>query len=167
MTTSSLTRRLLLSALASTAIAMTLVPASVMAFDENSTAAINVDAKGVALQGFDPVTYFTGSTPQKGSASFSATHVGATYLFASKANRDKFAAEPEKYAPQFGGFCAMGVALGKKLDVDPHAYKVVDGKLYLNVNKDVQKRWLDDVPGNIKTAEKGWPSLKGLAPKGL
>lgn len=167
MNTSSLARRLFLSALASTVVAVTLAPNIAMAFDENSTAAINTDTKGVGLHGFDPVTYFTESAPQKGSAKISATHNGSTYHFASQANREKFIAEPEKYAPQFGGFCAMGVAMGKKFDVDPNAYKVVDGKLYLNLNKDVQKRWLENVPGNIETAEKDWPRLKGLAPKGL
>ncbi len=166
-----LSRRQFLSALApalaSVTIAITLVPTSVMAYDENSTASINVDPKGVALQGFDPVTYFGSLAPQKGSSGFTAVHDGATYTFASNGNREKFMAAPEKYAPQFGGFCAMGVALGKKFDVDPNAYKVVDGKLYLNLNKEVQKRWIDDVPGNIKIAEKSWPALKGLKPKGL
>ena len=76
-------------------------------------------------------------------------------------------ADPAKYAPAYGSFCAMGVALEKKLDVDPQAWRVVDGRLYLNVNKDVQKRWLDDVPGNLATAEKNWPRLKDRVPKSL
>lgn len=167
MTPHPTTRRVLLSVLASTAMAVALAPAGVMAYDENSTSAVNIDAKGVALRGYDPVSYFSGAAPQKGKAGLSATHEGATYHFASQAQRDKFAADPGRYAPQFGGFCAMGAALGKKLDVDPLAYKVVNGKLYLNVNKDVQKRWLDDVPGHIATAEKNWPGLKNKAPKGL
>jgi YHS domain-containing protein len=161
------TRRLLLTMLASAAMAVALAPTPSFAYDENSSAAVNVDAKGVALRGYDPVSYFTAKAPEQGKASISATHDGATYHFASTANRDKFKAAPGKYAPQYGGFCAMGVALGKKLDVEPTAYRVVNDKLYLNVNKDVQKRWLDDVPGNIATAEKSWPTLKDKVPKGL
>ena len=161
------TRRHLLALLSAATLATVFAPNAALAYDENSPAAINVDAKGVALKGIDPVSYFDGNAPVQGKPGFSATHDGATYHFASAANRDKFKAQPARYAPQFGGFCAMGVALGRKLDVDPNAFKVVDGKLYLNVNKDVQKRWLDDVPGNIATAEKGWPALKDKVPKGL
>lgn len=164
---STRSKRQMLALLATAAMAIALVPTSVLAYDENSPAAINVDKAGVALRGYDPVSYFSGSAPKKGKASISVQHGGATYYFASTGNRDKFNSSPAKYAPQYGGFCAMGVALGKKLDVDPHAYRVVGDKLYLNVNKDVQKRWLDDVPGNIATAEKSWPDLKGKVPKGL
>lgn len=160
-------RRLLLSAIASTTVAITLLPAPSFAYKESSPSAINVDTKGVALKGYDPVSYFTGSTPAHGKANITAQYDGATYHFVSRTNRDKFNAAPEQYAPQYGGFCAIGVALGKKLDVDPLAYRVVDGKLYLNVSKDVQQRWLDDVPGNITNAEKGWPALKDKAPKDL
>lgn len=160
-------RRHLVALLCAATLAIAITPTAAMAYDENSTAAVNIDAKNVALKGFDPVSYFDGSAPQQGKPAFTATHDGATYHFASAANRDKFKAQPAKYAPQFGGFCAMGVALGKKLDVDPQAYRVVNDKLYLNVNKDVQKRWLDDVPGNIASAEKGWPVLKDKVPKGL
>lgn len=138
-----------------------------LAYDETSPAPVNVDAAGVGLHGRDPVSYFTGAAPLKGKANITAKHDGVVYRFASMANRDKFNADPTRYAPQFGGFCAMGAALGKKLDVDPAAYRVVNDKLYLNVNKDVQKRWLDDVPGNIATAEKNWSTLKDKVPKGL
>lgn len=164
---SNRSKRSVLALLATAAMAIALAPTSSFAYDETSPASINVSTAGVALQGFDPVSYFGGSAPTKGNASISAQHDGATYYFASTANRDKFKSAPAKYAPQYGGFCAMGVALGKKLDVDPNAYRVVNDKLYLNVNKDVQKRWLDDVPGNIATAEKSWPTLKDKVPKGL
>lgn len=160
-------RRLLLSAVASAAVVLTLVPIPSFAYDEGSPAATNVDAKGVALKGYDPVSYFSGRKPVHGKANITAQHDGATYYFASVANRNKFQAAPEQYAPQFGGFCAMGVALGKKLDADPMRYRVVNDKLYLNVSKHAQTRWLDDVPGNIENAEKGWPALKDTAPKDL
>lgn len=164
---SSRSKRHLLTLFAGAALTFAFAPTPVFAYNENSPAAINIDPTGIALQGYDPVSYFSGSVPKKGSASIVAQHDGATYHFATTANRDKFNASPAKYAPQFGGFCAMGVALGKKLDVDPNAYRVVGDKLYLNVNKDVQKRWLDDVPGNIATADKSWPALKDKVPKGL
>lgn len=138
-----------------------------LAYDANSPSDLNVDANGLALKGYDPVAYFNASAPAQGQSQFSAKHQGATYWFVSAANRDAFVADPGKYAPAFGGFCAMGVALEKKLDVDPQAWRVVDGKLYLNVNKDVQKRWLDDVPGNVATANKNWPTLKNKVPKTL
>lgn len=137
------------------------------AYDESSASAVNVDAGSLALKGHDPVAYFTASAPTLGKARFTAQHLGATYRFASAANRDAFVANPAKYAPAYGGFCAMGVALEKKLDVDPRAWRVVDGRLYLNVNKDVQKRWLDDVPGNLANAERNWPRLKDRVPKTL
>jgi YHS domain-containing protein len=143
------------------------LPWPALAYDENSSSDVNVDANGLALKGYDPVAYFNASAPARGQSQFSARHQGATYWFVSAANRDAFAANPGRYAPAFGGFCAMGVALEKKLDVDPQAWRVVDGRLYLNVNKDVQKRWLDDVPGNLATANRNWPALKNKVPKAL
>jgi YHS domain-containing protein len=140
------------------------VPA--FAIDENSTAAVNVDAKGVAMRGYDPVAYFTAKMPTAGDAKFSAKHDGMTFHFASAENRAMFKASPAKYVPQFGGFCAMGIALGKKLDGDPEAWLVADdGKLYLNVNKDVQKKYMENVKGNNETAVKNWPGLKNKTPK--
>lgn len=128
---------------------------------------MNADANDLAIHGFDPVAYFTAGQPTQGSAEYSATYKNAIYHFASAENRDAFRANPKKYAPQFGGFCALGVALNKKLDVDPGSWKVVDGKLYLNVNKDVQAKWLQDVPGHLKTAVATWPKIKDKNPSDL
>lgn len=160
-------RRRFLSTLALAVAAAGVLANPAHAYDENSTSTVNVDVDGVALKGHDPVAYFNAGAPTLGKNQFSAKHQGATYRFASAANRDAFAANPPKYTPAYGGFCAMGVALEKKLDVDPQAWRVVDGKLYLNVNKDVQKRWLDDVPGNLAAADKNWPRLKDRVPKSL
>jgi YHS domain-containing protein len=160
-------RRTLLASLIASASLLAVLPGSALAYDANSTSALNVDAKGVAVQGYDVVAYQTAGSPTQGSAEFSAKHAGATYQFSSAANRDLFNANPAKYVPAFGGFCAMGVALEKKLDGDPTAWRVVDGKLYLNVNKDVQKKWLEDVPGNLKNANATWPRIKAKAPKDL
>jgi YHS domain-containing protein len=120
----------------------------------------NVNADGVALDGYDPVAYFVDSTPTKGVQQYTAKHDGATYYFASLKNRDAFIAQPEKFAPQYGGFCAFGAAKGGKYETDPTAFSVVDGKLYLNKNASVQKLWAADVPGFIKDADMAWPQLK-------
>ncbi|WIV97286.1 YHS domain-containing (seleno)protein [Kinneretia aquatilis] len=157
----------LISIAAAAALTAGLAPSAAFAYDENSAAVVNVDSKGVGLRGHDPVAYHTVGAPTAGKAEFSAKHKGVTYLFASAANRDAFNANPDKYEPAYGGFCAMGVALEKKLDGDPAAWKLVDGKLHLNVNKDVQKKWLEDVPGNNKKADANWPSIKAKTPKSL
>jgi YHS domain-containing protein len=164
--TTFLSRRLLISGASALALGV-LLPQSALAFDEDSNSSVNVDASGLALRGYDPVAYVTASRAIPGQSQFTASFGGANYRFVSAANRDTFVANPAQYVPAFGGFCAMGVALEKKLDVDPQSWRVVDGKLYLNVNKDVQKRWLDDVPGNIANAEKNWPRLKDKVPKSL
>jgi YHS domain-containing protein len=144
-----------------------LVPATSFAYDENSASRLNVDVKGVGLRGHDPVAYFTLGAPTPGHSAFTAKHKGVTFQFASAAHRNAFKADPAKYAPQFGGFCAMGVALEKKLDGDPQAWHIADGKLYLNVNKDVQKKWLQDVSGNNKKAVRIWPTIRDKTPKSL
>jgi len=123
---------------------------------------INTDSNDLAVGGYDAVSYFSRSGPEKGSAKYTASYKDAIYHFSSASNRDAFRAAPEKYAPQFGGYCAMGVALNQKLPVDPMAWRVVDGKLYLNLNKQVQKKWLEDVPGNIETAERNWFGIHNL-----
>lgn len=119
----------------------------------------NVDDNGVILKGYDAVAFHTQKAPVKGSASYTAAHDGAIYQFASAANRDAFKANPAKYAPAYGGYCAMGVAVGKKLDGDPAAFSVVDGKLYLNVSPDVRSMWAKDVPGNERKAQRNWTQV--------
>ncbi|WP_310492110.1 YHS domain-containing (seleno)protein [Dechloromonas sp.] len=143
------------------------VPTPAMAYDEASTSSINVNKQNVAISGYDPVAYFTDSQATKGDKKYSASHSGATYYFASAKNRDTFKANPGKYEPQYGGFCAMGVALGKKLDVEPDVWKIVDGKLYLNVNRDVAVKMNEDLTGNLVKAEANWPAIKDKAPKSL
>ena len=120
----------------------------------------NVDSSGLALQGYDPVAYFTESKPVRGKAEFTAQHGGATYRFASAANRDAFAAAPAKYAPQYGGYCAFGLAGGYKAPIEPDAWTVVDGKLYLNYNQSVRSRWSSDVPGYVRKADANWPAIQ-------
>ncbi len=163
----SLRRHLLASSML---LALTLnlgVQTSAYAYDENSTAAVNVNEANVGLHGYDPVSYFTTQTPTIGLTRLTHIAQNVSYHFSSQSNLDMFKANPTKYVPQFGGFCAMGVALDKKLDGDPLAWRIVDGKLYLNVNKDIQKKWLENVPGNLQKANTEWPVIKDKAPKYL
>lgn len=121
---------------------------------------INKNIFGTALKGYDAVAYFKESRPVKGLDEFRYEWMGAKWYFASAANRDEFAGNPEKYAPQFGGYCAWAVAHGYTASIDPEAWRIVDGKLYLNYSKDVQKKWEADVPGFIRQGNENWPKLK-------
>lgn len=118
---------------------------------------------GAAVHGYDVVAYFTDGAPTQGSADYTADYDGATYRFASAANRDAFAADPAKYAPQYGGYCAFGTAMGRKFDGDPYAWSIVDGKLYLNLNQNVQAQWKKDIPGFVRGAENNWPIIQSVA----
>jgi len=121
-------------------------------------APIYSDASG-AIRGYDPVAYFTQGRPVKGSKDFTHRWKGAEWRFASAENRARFAAAPEKYAPQYGGYCAFGVAGGYAVKIEPDAWSVVDGKLYLNYDRGVQASWKKDVPGYIRKADANWPAV--------
>jgi YHS domain-containing protein len=118
---------------------------------------------GMALRGYDPVAYFTEAKAVKGRADHSVVYRGSTFHFATKQNRDAFAASPAKYAPQYGGFCAYGTAGGYKAAIDPAAVTVVDGKLYVNYNRVGPKRWSADTPGFIARADRNWPAVSQQA----
>lgn len=122
--------------------------------------AYNVDRQGLLMRGYDPVAYFTDGKPVKGAAEFTAAYQGATLHFASAANRDAFVKEPEKYLPLYGGFCAYGVASGAKVDGDPMVWKIVDGRLYLNINKSIGNTFAADPATYIKRADQNWSKLK-------
>ena len=117
------------------------------------------EKNGAAIRGYDPVAYFTEQKPVRGSSTYKAEHRGSTFHFASQANRDAFLANPEKYAPQYNGFCAYGVAGGYKAAIDPAAFTVVQDRLYLNYNASVQRQWRADVPGFVAKADKNWPQV--------
>lgn len=118
------------------------------------------ETDGVALRGHDPVAYFTEHKAVKGSAEYAAEFEGSTFHFASRVNRDAFVADPAKFAPQYGGFCAFGLARGYKATTDPSAFSVVDGKLYLNHSPEVQARWGADVAGFVTQADANWPAVR-------
>jgi len=125
----------------------------------DKVAPINADRTGVALGGYDAVAYFTSQQPVKGSEAYTHSWMGATWRFASAANRDRFAAAPANFAPQFGGYCAWAVSNNYTAPVDPLAWKIVDGKLYLNYSRAVQRKWEQDLTQRIKAGETNWPSL--------
>jgi len=114
---------------------------------------------GVAIRGTDPVAYFQQSKPVPGNSQYIYEWMNATWQFASAKNRDLFASNPEKYAPQYGGFCSWAVSQGYTAPTEPDAWKIVDGKLYLNFNRKVQKSWEKDIPGNIAKADRNWPGV--------
>jgi YHS domain-containing protein len=122
--------------------------------------AVNANWRGIAIKGYDPVAYFTDAKPVEGESDFEFTWMGATWRFASSAHRDLFAANPEKYAPQYGGYCAWAVSQGSTAGIDPDAWRIVDGKLYLNYSRKIQQQWEGDVPGNIQKADVNWPKLR-------
>ncbi len=115
---------------------------------------------GAAIRGYDPVAYFTEGKPVEGKPEHTAEYMGAQWHFASAENRDRFAADPDKYAPQYGGYCAWAAANNYIAPVDPHAWSIKDDKLYLNFSKFVRARWALDKDGNIAKADANWPGLR-------
>ncbi len=113
----------------------------------------------LAVSGYDPVAYFVAGRPVAGRKAFEFEWNGATWRFANAANRTAFAADPEKFAPQYGGYCAWAVSQGGTASSDPEAWRIVAGKPYLNYSTSVQRRWVQDVPGNIAKADKNWPGV--------
>lgn len=120
---------------------------------------INVQS-GAAISGYDPVAFFTENRPVKGVPANAYTYKGAEFHFANASNRDTFAADPERYAPQFGGFCAYGTARGYKAPIDPAAFTITGGKLYLNYDTGVQATWRGAMESYIAKAEGNWPTVK-------
>jgi len=120
---------------------------------------LNLDKTGVAIQSYDPVAFFTDNKPVKGDAKFPVRHNGATYLFVSKEHRDTFKADPAKYEPAFGGYCAYGVSRGKLVEIDVDAFQIVDGKLLLQYSKGVRDDFNKDAKGNLTKADANWLTL--------
>jgi YHS domain-containing protein len=121
---------------------------------------VNVSgASKAAVSGYDTVAFFTDGKPVNGSPFITADHKGATYYFASEDHKALFTANPEKYVPQFGGFCAFGVSINKVLPVDISTWQVRNGKLYLNLNPDIRIKFDADFDGNLAKATKNWPGL--------
>ncbi|MDZ7639798.1 MAG: YHS domain-containing (seleno)protein [Bryobacterales bacterium] len=123
--------------------------------------AIFVDSEGVAIAGYDVVSYFEGSVPRKGTTMWQADHKGARFLFASDANRQRFVKDPDRFVPQFGGYCAFAMAAGKRKSCDPRRFSLRDGKLFLFSGATPRDRWLQDEASWLAKAVAAWRSLMG------
>ncbi|MCA0857492.1 YHS domain-containing (seleno)protein [Phaeobacter italicus] len=128
---------------------------------------INASSTGLAMQGYDPVAYFNAGEPTKGSYKVTSSFDDATYWFATEENKALFEANPEAYIPAYGGYCAFGAAMGFKFDGDPNQWKIVDDVLYLNLSKDIQERWAQDIPGFIEKADVNWDNIEDKSPAEL
>jgi YHS domain-containing protein len=113
----------------------------------------------VAVGGYDPVAYFTDGRPVRGTTEHRITHQGYEYRFASAEHLAAFRANPARYLPQYGGYCAWAVSNGYTAAGNPQNWRIVDGKLYLNYNDEIQQRWDRDIPGHIRSANANWPSV--------
>lgn len=119
------------------------------------------EPSGIAVRGYDTVAYFTEGKPVKGSDDFTTDWQGATWKFSSQEHLDLFTAHPEQYAPQYGGYCAYGVAQESLVKIEPDQWTIYDDKLYLNYNAKLNAEWKKDIPGYIETADKLFESLLG------
>lgn len=114
---------------------------------------------GIAIRGYDPVAYFTEMKPVKGSKDFETEWNGATWRFANEEHLNKFQSDPEKYAPQYGGYCAWAVSNNYTASTQPEAWTIFEEKLYLNYSLNVRSQWEQDIPGNVERGDANWPSV--------
>ena len=126
--------------------------------------ALNLDKSGRALQGYDPVAFFTKGKPVKGNPTIFSKTNGATYYFASAEDKDLFDKDPAKYTPQFGGYCAYGVSKGDLVKIEVDAFQIVSGRLLLQYNKGIRDKFNKDPGGNLKAADANWPTASKKKP---
>ncbi|KTC83548.1 YHS domain-containing (seleno)protein [Legionella cincinnatiensis] len=131
---------------------------------QSSISAASNSISLVGNQGYDLVSYQQKSGPVRGNGNHVAFYQGVAYIFATAENQKTFAANPEKYLPAYGGYCAYGVSVGHKVISDPLAWKIVNNKLYLNLNQQIQGIWVKDIPGNIKKADAQWIKIQNKGP---
>jgi YHS domain-containing protein len=132
---------------------------AVLSMTANAKELLNVDGNGLAIQGYDPVAFFTDSQPVKGSSQFQSEYHGAKYYFASPEHKAAFDKEPAKYEPQFGGYCAYGVSHGSKAPIKIEAWQIVNGRLLMQYDLDVKNKFNQDQQGMLKKADEKWPGL--------
>ena len=120
---------------------------------------VNINPEKVAIKGYDSVAYFTEGKPVKGKPEFRTEWRDANWWFSSAENLDRFKGDPEKYSPRYGGFCALAVAMGTKADIDPQAWSIVDGRLYLNLSTTFREQWQQHASENIRKADKNWAKM--------
>lgn len=133
----------------------------------NVVAGLTAQGAPLALRGYDPVAYFTEGAARLGTAEHSIVHGGATYRFTSQQHLNSFEKDPDRYLPQYGGFCSYGVSVGAKFDGDPEIFDLVDGKLYLNLNEQIAKAWKKDRKTSIAKAERNWQRIRNADPADL
>ena len=131
-------------------------PGSALAASDSPVPAVNAK-EGIGLKGYDPVAYFTNGAPTKGLEKYSFAWKGVTYRFASAENLERFKADPAKYLPQYGGYCAYAMSLDRIADIDPSRWAIVNGKLYLNNGFVAEKLWSLNKSGNIASGDRNWP----------
>ena len=129
------------------------------ALPQTTKTLLNLDKSGVAIQGYDPVAFFTQNKPVKGSVQFQSSYKGATYYFASADDKAAFDAAPAKYEPQFGGFCGYGVSIDRLVPIKVEAFQIVNGRLLLQYDLDVKDKFNKDQAGNLQKADQNWPGL--------
>ena len=139
-------------------LSLAVVALALPAFAQSKTL-LNLDKTGLAIQGYDPVAFFTDDKPVKGKPELGLRHNGVLYYFANREHRDAFKADPAKFEPQFGGYCAFGVSRGKLVEIDVEAFQIVDGKLLLQYSKSVRDDFNKDAKGNLAKAGVNWPGL--------
>ncbi len=130
-----------------------------ISFFAQAKSVLNVDKHDLAIQGYDPVAYFTDNKPVKGRSEFKSFFSGATYYFASADHKARFDKDPAMYEPAFGGFCAFGISRNKLVEIDPEAFQIVDGRLLLQYSKGVRADFNKDTQGNLTRAKANWPAL--------
>lgn len=138
------------------AVSMVIALSAPMSMAGSAPNPANADSDKIAIKGYDTVAYFTDGHPTKGSPEFVFAWNGARWRFANAAHRDRFASDPERYAPQFGQLCSMGLALGKRAIADPEVWKIVDGKLYLYFSRGARNKFQQNTNENMKKAETNW-----------
>lgn len=141
-------------------LAFLMAAAAMSVFADSPEKMVATGPDNVAIMGYDTVAYFTDGRAMKGNSEFAASWNGAEWHFANAAHRDFFTANPERYAPQFGGFCASGLRQGMKAVADPEAWTIVDGKLYIKFSQGARDRWRRNTAENIKKAEENWAEFQ-------
>jgi YHS domain-containing protein len=140
-------------------LSLTLMLLALPAFAQANKILLNLDSSGVAIQGYDPVAFFTDHKPVKGDPKLLVKRDGAIYFFASKEHKDLFKGNPAQYEPVFGGYCAYGVSRNRLVEIDVDAFQIVDGKLLLQYSKSVRDNFNEDTKGNLTRANANWPGL--------
>lgn len=166
MGTTSIGRRAVLLSGAALLAGLVFTGEPAAAHDVNSTATVNIDKNGMILRNYDPTSYVAGKAPRIGAADYSASSDHAIYRFASSSACDRFVANPEN-KPAFGGFCATGAALEKKLDGDPQIFRIHKDRLYVFVHQQADEIWDKDPAGTLAKANMNWPRIRDRAPSSL